>query len=99
MKKAPATTAKRQPQSNTATGKLKAFLEAVGARETTTLELIQEVGTTRPASLATEARKRYGLELNCDIIRNANGTAFGIYRATPTDRIRIREILGGGTHA
>ena len=38
MKKAPASTAKRQGKTITVNGKLQAFIVAVGAREITTLE-------------------------------------------------------------
>ena len=75
------------------------FLEAVLSRPMSTLELVSVVGTSRPPNLATDARKRYQLDLPCSIVPyvKADGSkgTYGIYSLTPRDRAKVLKLLSG----
>lgn len=79
---------------------LTVFLEALSLRPMSTLEMVSVVGTSRPPNLATEARKRYQLDLPCNTVPyiKADGSkgTYGIYSLTPQDREKVLNLLGGG---
>lgn len=76
-----------------------AFLTLLLDRNLSTKEAEREVGTTRVANLATDARRLYGLTLPCyrrDYRDNqGRGRWYGVYTLTNEDRKIVVEILGG----
>ena len=80
--------------------KLRAFLEALLSQPKSTNALMDVVGTTRPPNLATDARKRYRLDLPCNIVPyiKADGSkgTYGVYSLTPQDRAKVLKLLGEG---
>lgn len=75
------------------------FLEALSLRPMSTLELVSVVGTSRPPNLATEARKRYQLDLPCKIVsyidNNGLKGTYGVYCFTLEDMEKVQKALGG----
>lgn len=75
------------------------FLEALSLRPMSTLELVSVVGTSRPPNLATEARKRYQLDLPCKIVsyidNNGLKGTYGVYYFTLEDMEKVQKALGG----
>lgn len=75
------------------------FLNALLVRPLSTNEIMREVGTTRPPNLATEARKRYQLDLPCKIVsyidNNGLKGTYGVYYFTLEDMEKVQKALGG----
>lgn len=82
--------------SNDKHGQLQRFLIALLDRDLSTYEAQQAASCSRPANLASDARKRYGLDLPCPSTRyvKSDGTpaSYGVYKLTKADRKRLSEI-------
>jgi len=99
MKEAPATTAKRQPDHNKLTPRLKRLLVALYAAKSGLTR--EEADRALPASNAPEyirqLKERLGLDIPCEMVPfttiDGRQSKRGVYSLTEGDRQRVKALL------